>query len=101
MPFPETAIRPDGADTLIACHVQPGASRSAVIGAYDGRVKIAIQSPPVDGRANAALLDFLRRKLEVPKSRVELVRGQTDRRKVVRVVGMEAAAVRAELEKSS
>lgn len=101
MPFPETAIRPDGADTLIACHVQPGASRSAVIGAYDGRVKIAIQSPPVDGRANAALLDFLRRKLEVPKSRVELVRGQTDRRKVVRIVGMEAAAVRAELEKSS
>ncbi len=101
MPFPETAIRPDGADTLIACHVQPGASRSAVIGAYDGRVKIAIQSPPVDGRANAALLDFLRRKLEVSKSRVELVRGQTDRRKVVRIVGMEAAAVRAELEKSS
>ena len=101
MPFPETAIRPDGADTLIACHVQPGASRSAVIGDYDGRVKIAIQSPPVDGRANAALLDFLRRKLEVPKSRVELVRGQTDRRKVVRIVGMEAAAVRAELEKTS
>ncbi len=101
MPFPETAIRPDGSDTLIACHVQPGASRSAVIGDYDGRVKIAIQSPPVDGRANAALLDFLRRKLDVPKSRVELVRGQTDRRKVVRIVGMEAAAVRAELEKTS
>ena len=101
MPFPETAIRPDGTDTLIACHVQPGASRSAVIGDYDGRVKIAIQSPPVDGRANAALLDFLRRKLDVPKSRIELVRGQTDRRKVVRIVGMEAAAVRAELEKTS
>ena len=101
MPFPETAIRSDGADTLIACHVQPGASRSAVIGAYDGRVKIAIQSPPVDGRANAALLDFLRRKLDVPKSRIELVRGQTDRRKTVRILGMEAAAVRAELEKSS
>ncbi|MBQ4107499.1 MAG: YggU family protein [Lentisphaeria bacterium] len=99
MPFPETAIRPDGSDTLIACHIQPGASRSAVLGEYDGRIKIAIQSPPVDGKANAAVRDFFKKALKISNSRVELVRGQTDRRKVIRIIGMGAAEVQDCLEK--
>ena len=42
-------------DVLIDVHAQPGAKRSAIVGEHGGRLKIAITSPPVDGKANSAL----------------------------------------------
>ncbi|HET8725399.1 MAG TPA: DUF167 domain-containing protein [Anaeromyxobacteraceae bacterium] len=77
--------------------VQPRASRTRVVGEHDGRLKIQLAAPPVDGEANAALVEFLARTLGVRRSDVVIERGETGRRKTVRVAGAAPAAVRAAL----
>ncbi len=85
----------DGA--LIAVYAQPRAGRSAVVGLHDGRVKIALKAPPVDGKANQELTSFLAGVLGVPRRDVELVAGLTGRRKRVLVRGVTSSAVASSL----
>ena len=99
MKLETTAFRPDGADTLVTLHIQPGAKRSAVCGMYGEAVKIAVKAPPVDGKANSALREFLAGKLGVPTGAVQLVSGATGRDKRLRIAGKSPAEVKAELEK--
>jgi uncharacterized protein (TIGR00251 family) len=68
-----------------------------VVGERGGAVVIRVTAPPVDGKANAALCAFVARAAGVPPSRVTVVRGQTSRDKVVRVEGVDDAALRAAL----
>ncbi|MBK7860595.1 MAG: DUF167 domain-containing protein [Archangiaceae bacterium] len=75
--------------------VQPRASRSRVVGEHDGRLKIQLAAPPVDGEANAALVELLSEVLSVRRSAVELVEGHTGRKKRIKVHGLDAAAVEA------
>jgi uncharacterized protein len=82
---------PGGVELLVL--VQPRASRTKVLGEHDGRVKIALAAPPVDGEANAALIAFLAGALDVKKAQVILLDGQTGRRKRILVTGVDAAAV--------
>ena len=82
---------------LVAIRVQPRASRDRVLGERDGVLAIALKAPPVDGEANAALVRFVARCLTVATRQVELVRGHTSRQKWIRVEGIEAAVVRAQL----
>lgn len=77
--------------------VQPRASRTKVVGEHDGRLKIALAAPPVDGEANDALVAFLAEALGVTRSAVELIDGATGRRKRVRVSGFTPALARARL----
>ncbi len=70
--------------------VQPRASRTRVVGEQEGRLKLQLAAPPVDGEANAALLAFLAATLGVKKAEVTLLRGETGRRKSVRVGGVSA-----------
>ena len=86
---------PGGA--ILEILVQPRASRTRVIGEHDGRLKIQLAAPPVDGEANAALVDFLAHALGARRSDVTIERGDTGRRKTVRVAGLTAAAVRVAL----
>lgn len=79
----------------LALLVQPRASRTRVVGEHDGLLKIQLAAPPVDGEANAALLEFLAKRLGVPRRQVALVSGDTARRKRVRVEGLGAAQVEA------
>jgi uncharacterized protein (TIGR00251 family) len=72
--------------------VQPRASRTRAVGEHGGRLKLQLAAPPVDGEANAALIAFLAEALGVRKGDVALVRGDTGRRKTVRVAGVSAAA---------
>jgi uncharacterized protein YggU (UPF0235/DUF167 family) len=58
---------------------------------------IRVTAPPVDGKANAALCALVAERAGVPRSRVEVVRGMTSRDKVVRVEGVEPAALRTAL----
>ena len=74
--------------------VQPRASRTRVVGEHDGRLKVQLAAPPVDGEANAALVEFLAGELRVRKAEVTLLRGESGRRKTVRVAGVTAQAVR-------
>jgi uncharacterized protein (TIGR00251 family) len=77
--------------------VQPRSSRTRAVGEHDGRLKIQLAAPPVDGEANQALVEFLAGQLGVRKGDVAIERGETGRRKTVRVAGVGAAAVRAAL----
>ena len=77
--------------------VQPRASRTRVVGEHDGRLKVQLAAPPVDGEANQALVAFLAGELRVRRADVTIERGETGRRKTVRVGGAAAAAVRAAL----
>ena len=88
MKLDPTAFKQDGDATVIALHLQPGAKRSAVCGMYGDAVKLAIQAPPVDGKANAALRTYLAAKLKLPTAAVTLVSGATGRDKRIRVDGI-------------
>ena len=68
--------------------VQPRASRDQVVGRQGGAVKIRVAAPPVDGEANQALLRYLAKTLGVPRNRIEIVRGETGRRKTLRITGL-------------
>jgi uncharacterized protein len=72
----------------LAVLVQPRASRTKVIGEHDGRLKIALAAPPVDGEANAALIGFLSDELGVRKADIRLLDGDTSRRKRLAVRGV-------------
>lgn len=63
--------------------LQPKASRDQVVGLHDNELKIAITAPPVDGQANAHLLKFLSKLFKVPKSRIQLEKGELQRHKQV------------------
>jgi uncharacterized protein (TIGR00251 family) len=86
---------PDGC--TITVRVQPGAKRDAVIGLHGEAVKIALNAPPIEGRANEALIEFVAEKLNLHRTRVALIAGTTSRSKVLRVTGKSAAEVRAAL----
>ena len=83
-----TAFKRDGDATVIALHLQPGAKRSKVCGMYGDAVKLSIQAPPVDGKANAALCAFLADRLKIPIAAVTLVSGASGRDKRVRINGV-------------
>ncbi len=89
MELPNKAFKPSGNGTLLVCRVQPGASRSGVSGSYgEEAVKIALSSPPVDGKANQELCRMLAERCGLSKSAVELVSGRTGRSKIVKITGI-------------
>lgn len=74
----------------IKIYVASRSSANSVVGAHNGEIKVSLTAPPVDGAANKALVEFIAKRLGVPKSGVSLVSGETSRHKVVRVDGMDA-----------
>lgn len=87
----------EGARVLVRCRVQPRASRSEWAGIREGpdgaRVKIRLMAPPVEGEANAALLEFFRKELGLASGCARLVRGHQSREKDVSIEGIETAVV--------
>ncbi len=77
--------------------VQPRASRTAIVGLMGDALKVALAAPPVDGKANEALIRFFAELFQVPKSSVEIVSGSSSRNKVVRVGGVSGDWVRGRL----
>lgn len=84
----ETAFKPVAGGCRVSLRVQPGASRNAVSGSYGDSVKIALQAPPVDGRANQALCRLLADWCGIPRRGVVLKSGQTGRSKVLELSGV-------------
>lgn len=69
-------------------HCQPGAKKTEVKGVHGDRLKIRLAAPPVEGRANEALIAWLSKTLGIPSSRIELLSGDTGRQKRVRLLGV-------------
>jgi uncharacterized protein len=72
----------------ISVLVQPRASRTKFGPRYDGRIKIAVTSAPVDGEANAALIEFLSKTFKIARSDVKIISGLTGRRKTISLWGV-------------
>jgi uncharacterized protein (TIGR00251 family) len=73
---------------IVEVHVVPRASKSALAGVHDGRLKVTLDAPPVDGEANAALIAFLAKRLKIPKRDVVLLRGEASRQKTIALRGV-------------
>ncbi len=76
---------------IFSVRVQPKSSKSEIVGEHDGALKIKLKAPPVDGAANAELIKTLAAFFNVPKSAVEILRGQTSKSKQVKIKGLTAA----------
>ena len=72
---------------ILELYVQPGAKRSEFAGEYDGRLKLRLAAPPVEGKANEALIAFLADHFNVPKRNVRIAAGLRSRRKRVVIDG--------------
>lgn len=84
-------------DADLTIRLQPRAKRNAVVDERDGVLRVSVAAAAVDGQANAALCKLLAKRLHVPRTRVQIVRGERSREKVVRVEGMALAEARAAL----
>ena len=84
----------DGRLTL-TLHIQPGAKKTDVAGLHGDALKIRLAAPPVDGKANAALIDWAAAAFGVPKKQVELLHGAAGRQKVLGLHFADAAALAA------
>jgi hypothetical protein len=75
-------------DTItLTLHAQPGARKSAVAGLHGDALKVRIAAPPVDGKANEALIAFVAKLFDVPRKQVRLLTGDTSRHKRLEVTG--------------
>ena len=82
---------------LVRLHVQPKASKTRLLGIFDGCLKIAILAPPVDGKANEEVIKFLAGLLTLPNRNLSLKSGMQGRRKQILVKGMTVTEVRNKL----
>lgn len=91
-------IRETAEGVTLAVRAQPGAKKTAISGVYGegatAQLKIAVQAPPIEGRANQALIAFLAELFSIPKSGIELISGELSRSKVFLLRGV--SQVRAE-----
>lgn len=79
--------RRNGDVLTLTLHIQPGAKRTEVAGLHGMALKIRLAAPPVEGRANEALLKFIAESFGVPLRQVELKQGGQSRHKVVAITG--------------
>ena len=79
--------RRSGEVITLTLHVQPGAKRSEIAGLHGEALKLRLAAPPIEGRANEALLKFIAGLFDVPVRQVELKQGGQSRHKVVAITG--------------
>ena len=77
--------------------VHPRAKKNAITGEVGGALKVSLTTPPVEGRANQACIEFFAKLLRVPRSSVTIASGLSSRNKVIRVMGITAGVAREKL----
>ena len=83
----------DSAGTLIKVKVIPRSSRTEILGKENDIYGMKLTAPPVEGKANKAVIELLAEKLGVPKREIEIVSGKTGRLKTIRIRGLTAGEV--------
>ena len=84
-------------EATFAVKVHPRARKNAITGEVGDALKVSLTSPPVDGKANEACIEFFAKLLKVSRSSVTIASGLTSRNKVIRVVGLSAEQVRSRI----
>jgi hypothetical protein len=94
-------LRATAEGVTLAVRAQPGAKKTAITGVYGegptAQLKIAVHAPPLDGRANLALIAFFAETFSVPKNTVELISGESSRSKVFSLRGVSAETMKEKL----
>lgn len=93
----DTCLTEHANGTVLEIKVQPRSSRNQIIGLQDGALKIKLTSPPVDGAANKACLNFLAKQLGFSKNSIEILTGETSRHKRIMFKGIAAEEVNSAL----
>ena len=88
-----------GRMAILRVHVVPNATSDCVVGEHGGAVKIKLRAPAVEGKANAALISFLSKQLNISRRAIVLERGHKSRDKLIRVNGLSQEDVRNRLRK--
>jgi uncharacterized protein (TIGR00251 family) len=91
------AIHDTAQGATFSIKVHPRAKKDAITGEVGDALKVSLTSPPVDGRANAACIEFFAKLLKVSRSSVTIAAGESSRNKIIRLSGLTAAAVRSKL----
>jgi uncharacterized protein (TIGR00251 family) len=78
--------------------IHPRAKKNAITAEFGDTLKLSLAAPPIDGKANEACIEFFAKLLKVPRSSVTIASGQSNREKVIRVVGISAAEIRKSIE---
>ncbi len=86
-------IRESSGGVTFAVKVHPRAKKSAITGEAGDALKLSLTSPPVEGRANEACIEFFAKLLKVPRSSVTIASGLSRRSKIIRVAGLSAAEI--------
>jgi uncharacterized protein (TIGR00251 family) len=87
-------IQESAGGATFAVRVHPRAKKNAITGELGNALKLSLTSPPVEGRANEACIEFFAKLLKVPRSSVTIASGQRSRAKAIRVAGISAEEVR-------
>jgi uncharacterized protein len=90
-------IQESSGGVTFAAKIHPRAKKNAITGELGDALKLSLTSPPVDGKANEACIEFLAKLLKVPRSSVTIASGETSRNKVIRVAGLSTEALRERL----
>lgn len=78
-------LKSNKSGVLLLLYLQPGAKKAQIVGEYNGRLKIKILAPPIDGKANESLITYLAELLNTSRSNLEITRGLRSREKDVLV----------------
>jgi len=75
---------------LVKCQIQPSASKNAIIGIHNQTLKISLTAPPVDGKANKDLCKYISKLSGIPKSKINIIKGEKSRSKTLLLEGIKA-----------
>ena len=87
------AIKESASGVTFAVRVHPRARKNAITGTVGDALKLALTAPPVEGKANQAVIEFFADLFQIPRSSVTIASGETSRNKVVRIAGVSKPAV--------
>jgi uncharacterized protein (TIGR00251 family) len=72
-------------ETLVKVYLQPKSSKNEIVGPYRDGIKVKVTAPPIEGKANKALIRFLAKELGVSPSKIEILKGLHSREKILRI----------------
>lgn len=70
---------------ILKIYLQPKSSKNEIVGPYRDGVKVKVTAPPVEGKANEALIRFLAKELKIPLAHIEILKGHHSRKKTLKV----------------
>jgi len=91
-------LKQTSAGISFAVKVHPRARKNAIAGTFGDALKLALTAPPIEGKANEAVIDFLADFFDIPRSSITIASGKTSRLKAVHISGASAEHLRQRLE---